>query len=211
MSIASGVLETDGTILRCLTDAEPRFAGIIEAAGPIRMETGGDAFEALAGAIIAQQLSGKAAETIRDRVTAMMGGRVTADGVLAAPDADFRATGVSGQKTRYLKCLAEAMNGGRIRPEEFGEMEDEAVIGRLVSVKGIGRWTAEMFLIFSLGRPDVFSPGDGGLQRAVMKLYGLQEIPAREELVRIGERWRPYRTFASLYLWKSLSVRTPDF
>ncbi|MHB8963983.1 MAG: DNA-3-methyladenine glycosylase family protein [Saccharofermentanales bacterium] len=204
-------LKTDESILQALRVKEPLFGSIIESCGPIEMELSEDPFAALASAIVSQQLSGRVAEVIWGRVAALLDGQITAERVLATADESFREAGLSNSKTKYLKCLSEAVLSGLIRPAEFSVMDSEAIIQSLVAVKGIGRWTAEMFLIFSLGRPDVFSPGDGGLQRAVKKLYGLEEIPSAEELSSISSRWKPYRTYASLYLWRSLSVKPPNF
>jgi len=205
------MLKTDESILQVLREKEPLFGPIIESCGPIEMELSEDPFTALASAIVSQQLSGRVAEVIWGRVAALLDGQITAERVLATADERFREAGLSNSKTKYLKCLSDAVQSGLVRPEEFPGMENEAIIAELVAVKGIGRWTAEMFLMFSLGRPDVFSPGDGGLQRAVKKIYGLEEIPSAEELAVISERWKPYRTFASFYLWRSLSVKPPNF
>ncbi|MHB1452333.1 MAG: DNA-3-methyladenine glycosylase family protein [Saccharofermentanales bacterium] len=205
------MLKTDESILLALLEREPLFGNIIEVCGPIEMPLSEDPFTALASAIVSQQLSGRVAEVIWGRVVALLGGDATPEGVLAVPDEIFRKAGLSNAKTKYLKCLAEAVLGGVVRPGEFQDMDDEAIIRSLVAVKGIGRWTAEMFLMFSLGRPDVFSAGDGGLQRAVKKLYGLDGIPSADELIAISSRWKPYRTFASFYLWRSLSVKPPNF
>lgn len=204
-------IKADESILQALKEKEPLFENVIEACGPIEMELAEDAYTALASAIVSQQLSGRVAEVIWGRVVALLGGDVTAERVLATADESFREAGLSNSKTKYLKYLSEAVLGGLVKPGEFPGMEDEEIIQSLVAVKGIGRWTAEMFLMFSLGRPDVFSPGDGGLQRAVKKLYGLEEIPSAYELIAISDRWKPYRTFASFYLWRSLSVKPPNF
>lgn len=205
------ILKADESILQALKEKEPLFGNVIEACGPIEMELAEDAYTALASAIVSQQLSGRVAEVIWGRVVALLGGDVTAERVLATADERFREAGLSNSKTKYLRCLSEAVLGGLVKPGEFPDMEDEEIIQSLVAVKGIGRWTAEMFLMFSLGRTDVFSPGDGGLQRAVKKLYGLEEIPSSDELIAISDRWKPYRTFASFYLWRSLSVKPPNF
>lgn len=166
------------------------------------MESAGMLFADLARSIAGQQLSGKAATTIWGRVEKLLSGEITPIKYLATADEDLRQAGLSGNKTKYIKNLAEAVQNGTIQLDKMKDLTDEEVIAQLTTVKGIGRWTAEMFLIFSLARPDVFSFGDGGLYNAMKKLYGGVLTRAKQE--EITERWKPYRTYASLLLWESL-------
>ncbi len=166
-------------------------------------------FESLVDAIISQQLSGKAAETIGKRFKALFSKTKfpSPAEVLAKSDEELRAVGISGSKANYIKNIARAMENGSLNFRRISKMTDEEIIAMLTAIKGIGRWTAEMFLIFSLGRPDVFSFGDLGLRNAVKKLYGLRQDPSIQKLKTLSAKWRPYRTTASLHLWGSLDNR----
>ena len=164
-----------------------------------------DPFRALVHAIISQQLSSKAAATIERRVYALLGGAVpTPADVAAVSDAQLRAAGMSAQKIRYLRDLSARVESGALDLASLHELPDEAVIAALTQVKGIGRWTAEMFLMFRLHRPDVLPVGDLGIVRAVQRVYRLRTVPTPERLLRLGEPWRPYRSVACWYLWASL-------
>ncbi len=166
-------------------------------------------FESLVGAIISQQLSGKAAETIGKRFKALFP-KIKFPSpaeVLAKSDEELRAVGISGSKASYIKNIARAMEDGSLNFRRIKKMTDEEIITMLTAIKGIGRWTAEMFLIFSLGRPDVFSFGDLGLRNAVKKLYGLRQDPTIQKLKALSAKWQPHRTAASLHLWASLDNR----
>lgn len=164
-----------------------------------------DHFSALARAIVGQQLSTKAATTIYRRFVELLPGqRVTGESVAAATDAQLRAVGLSRQKTAYLRDLCARVNDGSLRLDALDSMSDEEVIAALSQVKGIGRWTAEMFLIFRLHRPDVLPVGDLGIVNAVQKVYRLRKKPDARRIAKIGEAWRPYRSVASWYLWRSL-------
>jgi DNA-3-methyladenine glycosylase II len=163
-----------------------------------------DPFTALIQAIVSQQLSTKAAATIGARVMALCGGVPTPDALEALTDAELRAAGLSGQKTRYMRDLSRRVLDGSLPLAEIEELDDEAVITSLMAVKGIGRWTAEMFLIFRLQRPDVFPIGDLGIIKAVQQNYRLRRLPSPKRLAEIGEHWRPYRSVACWYLWASL-------
>ena len=182
---------------------------LIDARGPIDADTDRrgsrpDAFVALARAIVGQQLSTKAARSIWTRVDETLGGEPSAATVAAAEAQDLRAAGLSNSKVAYLKALADHVASGELDLDRLSELADEDVIAALIEVKGIGRWTAEMFLIFHLGRPDVMSAGDLGIRRAIELAYGLEELPGPTDLERIAEPWRPHRTLACLYLWRSL-------
>ena len=165
----------------------------------------GDAYGALVRSIVGQQLSTKAARTIYGRLADHFGGRApTPEELLAADGETLRAVGLSRQKTSYLRDLASRVLDGTLELERLDGLPDDEIAARLVSVKGLGRWTADMFLMFHLGRPDVLPVGDLGIRRAVEKAYGLDQIPSAEQLRSLAEPWRPHRTLACLYLWKSL-------
>jgi DNA-3-methyladenine glycosylase II len=184
---------------------------LIDEGGPIdprddRRRSRPDPFEAIARAIVGQQLSTKAAGSIWERVVAALDERRTTSGeILAADPAVLRAAGLSQAKVAYLRDLAERVESGTLDLGRLSTLADEDVIAELIRIKGVGRWTAEMFLIFHLGRPDVISTGDLGIRRAVQLAYGLDELPGPTDLVRIAEPWRPHRTLGCLYLWRSLA------
>jgi DNA-3-methyladenine glycosylase II len=163
-----------------------------------------DPFRALLHAIIAQQLSTKAAATIEGRFAALFEGRPTAAAIGAMPDARLRAVGISPQKLGYIRDLCARTLDGSLALDALNALPDEEVIAALTSVKGIGRWTAEMFLMFRLHRPDVLPIGDLGIVKAVQRAYKLRLAPTPVRLTRLGENWRPYRSVACWYLWASL-------
>ena len=161
-------------------------------------------FTALVRAIISQQLSTKAAATIAARFDALFGGFPTPEQVAATPDERLRGVGLSGQKIGYLRDLCRQIGDGSLPLHGLDALNDDEVIASLTRVKGIGRWTAEMFLMFRLHRPDVLPVGDLGIVKAVQKAYRLRKLPSPDRLVRLGEAWRPYRSVACWYLWASL-------
>jgi len=163
-----------------------------------------DAFTALTHAIISQQLSTKAAATIARRFDALFDGPPTPAAVARLTDEQLRAVGFSSQKVRYIRDLSARVADGSVPLNQVNELPDEDVIQSLTRVKGIGRWTAEMFLMFRLHRPDVLPVDDLGILKAVQRAYGLRKMPRPERLTKIGEPWRPYRSVACWYLWKSL-------
>jgi DNA-3-methyladenine glycosylase II len=163
----------------------------------------GNAFQALARAIVGQQISVKAAASIWARF-ATLAKTVKPGNVVALADADLRACGFSGQKCAYVKDLAARFHAGEVRPHRWHRMGDEAIIEELVQVKGIGRWTVEMFLMFTLHRPDVLPVDDLGLRRAMERAYNGGRPLTKDRMRAIGEPWAPYRTVASWYLWRSL-------
>ena len=174
-----------------------------------------DRFEALCRIVAGQQVSTAAARTVWGRVRESFGGppqpaQLTGPGAVAR----LRAAGLSGRKASYMVGIAAAIEAGELRPAELDRATDEEVIGTLVALKGLGRWSAEMFLIFDLGRPDVFSGGDLGLRRGIQIAYGLEKPPTPERAVEIAERWRPNRSLASLYLWAAaggaLAIEAPE-
>jgi DNA-3-methyladenine glycosylase II len=169
-----------------------------------------DAYGALLRTIVGQQLSTKAARTIHERVLGLFGGRTpTPEELLAVSEEDLRGAGLSGRKVTYIRDLAAHVQDGELELDRLDELSDEEVIEEIVAVRGLGRWSAEMFLMFHLERPDVFSGGDLGLRRAIQVAYGLEEMPTPDEAVERAERWRPHRTLAAVYLWESLAMPTP--
>jgi DNA-3-methyladenine glycosylase II len=198
--------------VRHLKRTDPVLAKIIGEVGPFRIRVNPRRFQALARAIMFQQLAGRAAAAIYLRFVRLFPGRAfpTAAQVLAASDQQLRGAGLSRQKIMYLRDLATHVANESLNFHRFAAMSDEQVIAELIRVKGIGRWTAEMFLMFNLGRPDVLPLDDLGLRTAVRNAYGLPALPAKKELEQIGERWRPYRTAASWYLWQSTRIVLPS-
>jgi DNA-3-methyladenine glycosylase II len=167
-------------------------------------------FPALVRTITAQQISTKAAATIHGRLVALMPGGVSPTGLLALTDVQMRQAGLSRQKTTYLRDLATKVLSGELPVHALHELEDEAVIDAIVKVKGLGRWSAEMFLMFRLRRPDVLPVDDLGIVNAIQRLYGLRKRPKPDRIRKIAEAWRPYRTIACWYLWRSLENTPVD-
>jgi DNA-3-methyladenine glycosylase II len=166
-----------------------------------------DPFRALLHAIIAQQLSTKAAATIEARFAALFDGRPTAAAIAAVPDDRLRAVGLSAQKLGYIRDLCARTLEGSLVLDALESLPDEDVVVALTNVKGIGRWTAEMFLMFRLHRPDVLPVGDLGIVKAVQRAYKMRLAPTPVRLTRLGENWRPYRSVACWYLWASLDTK----
>ena len=164
-----------------------------------------DPFQALVHAIISQQLSTRAAATIASRVDALLGGVPTPASLAGVSDAELRTAGLSGRKVSYLRALSAHVGEGSLVLSALDAMADEDVIAALTQIKGVGRWTAEMFLMFRLHRPDVLPVGDLGIGKAVQRAYRLRTFPSPTRLLRLGESWRPYRSVACWYLWASLS------
>jgi DNA-3-methyladenine glycosylase II len=201
---------------KALAASDPTMAALIERVGKIDIATRlerrqeerpADAYGALLRAIVGQQLSTKAARTIYLRVLDFFGGTTPSpEQLLEASEADLRACGLSGRKTEYVRDLAAHVLSGELELDRLEALSDEEVIAEIVAVRGLGQWTAEMFLLFHLQRPDVLSGGDLGIRKAVQIEYGLEEMPAPKRVLEIGEVWRPYRSLASLYLWESLAA-----
>jgi len=205
---------------RELAAADPTMATLIERVGKIDIATRlrrrseerpADAYGALLRAIVGQQLSTKAARTIYGRILELFDGSTPApEQLLEAEEADLRAAGLSGRKVEYVRDLAAHVLDGELELDRLGELSDEEVIAEIVAVRGLGQWTAEMFLLFHLERPDVLSGGDLGIRKAVQIEYGLAEMPPPARVLEIGEAWRPHRSLASLYLWESLAIAPID-
>src|SRR5262245_21641324 len=186
---------------------DPVLGAVIRRHGPCGLAAAQrpDHFAALVRAITGQQLSTKAAATIYARLVALMpGGHPTPEALAAVTDGELRGVGMSRQKSAYFRDLCDTVTCGALRLASLSAMSDEEVIAALTQVKGIGRWSAEMFLIFRLHRPDVLPVDDLGIVNAVKKVYGLRKKPSADRLRKIGDTWRPYRSVASWYLWRSL-------
>ena len=193
-----------------LKKSDPVLAEIIERIGPCRMQFGKPTFHTLAESILYQQLNGKAAATIFDRFTALAGDPLTPQGILKLTDAEMRAVGLSRQKTSYLRDLSEKTAAGLLEFQRMPEMPEEEVITHLTQVKGVGVWTAHMFLMFSLGRPDILPVGDYGVQAAIKKHYKKRKWPKPAVMEKIAKPWTPYRSIACWYLWRSLDIKTVE-
>jgi DNA-3-methyladenine glycosylase II len=191
--------------IRHLQAADPVMGGIIQQVGPYRIEFRDPGFETLVKSIVYQQLSGRVAQVIFGRlVAAVPGGLLTPENILALRPAKMRTLGLSKQKTAYIRDLARLTRAGTVDFAELPALPDGEVIERLTKVKGVGVWTAHMFLIFALRRTNVLPSGDLGIRAAIRKAYGFAELPKPAEIEVLGERWRPYCTVAAWYLWRSL-------
>lgn len=217
-----------------LKKSDPVMRGIIERIGPFKMQYGEPTFHSLAEAIIYQQLNGKAALTIFNRFAALAGKPLTPEGILKITPEQMRSVGLSKQKSSYLLDMAERAHKGALDFSRLSEMSEEEVIEHLTQVKGVGVWTAHMFLMFTLRRPDILPTGDFGIRMAMYKNYlekrakrngavvtiKVKEksdkkpkkikiiLPTPEQMQKIAKRWEPYRSIACWYLWQSLDVKT---
>ncbi len=208
--------EVSAAARKALSAADPVMADLIERIGKLDVKTRlkrrseerpADAYGALLRAIVGQQLSTKAARTIYGRVIEIFGGRTPSpEELLEASEKDLRGAGLSGRKVEYVRDLASHVIAGELEVDRLDRVPDEEVIEEIVAVRGLGQWTAEMFLLFHLERPDVLSGGDLGIRKAVQIEYGLEEMPPPTQVLEIGEPWRPHRSLASLYLWESLAA-----
>jgi len=188
-----------------LADVDPVMRGLIRRVGPYRIQYSPPSYQTMVKAIILQQLSGKVAARMFARLLEAAGdGDLTPQRVLSLTPVRLRELGLSRQKIAYIRELAERTIAGEVNFESLKELPDEEVVRRLTALKGIGIWTVQMFLIFALRRPDVMPSADLGIRAAVRKAYGYRELPAPAEVERLAEPWRPYRTVASWYLWRSL-------
>jgi len=188
-----------------LKRADPVLGAIIERVGPCTIQYAEPDFETLVRSIVFQQLSGKSARAIFARLKEAAGGdsRMTPEGILALGAEDLRRVGLSQQKTRYLRDIAEKTQAGSINFRRLPRLSDDAVIGHLTAAKGVGVWTAQMFLLFALGRPDVLATGDLGIRSAIRKSYRLRALPTHAKVERIGKKWHPHCSVACWYLWRS--------
>jgi DNA-3-methyladenine glycosylase II len=194
--------------LNHLKKCDPIMCAIIERVGAFRMEFGPPEFHSLAESILYQQLNGKAAATIFKRFTDLAGDPLTPAGILKLSDAELRGVGLSKQKSAYLKDLAEKTAAGLLDFSRLAELSDAEVIKHLTQVKGVGVWTAHMFLMFTLQRPDILPTGDYGIQAAMKKHYKKRQWPKPHIMEKIAKPWAPYRSIACWYLWRSLDIKT---
>jgi DNA-3-methyladenine glycosylase II len=190
---------------RLLARRDPVLRDLMRAHGPCGLASAQhtDPFRALVSAIISQQLSTRAAATIKARLDTLVGAPLSPKRLAAIPDEALRGVGLSRQKVAYIRDLSDRVATGAVALDALDHMSDDAVVEALTSVKGIGRWTAEMFLMFRLHRPDVLPVGDLGIVNAIKKVYGIRK-PTPARLMKLGEQWRPYRSVACWYLWASL-------
>jgi len=206
---AAQVLPSNGSpdsALAHLRSVDPILAGIIARVGTYAMQYHEPTFRALVRSIVFQQLHGKAARAIFDRLLQKAGGEITPESILKLRPTQMRAIGLSKQKLTYIRDLARKTRDGLVEFERFPEMSDEEVIAELTQVKGIGEWTAHMFLMFALRRPNILPVGDFGVRSAIRKAYGMKVMPKPRTMERIAKSWHPYRSVASWYLWRSLDV-----
>ena len=189
-----------------LRAADPVLAKIIDRVGEYAMQYHEPTFRALARSIVFQQLHGKAARTIFDRLLTKAGGEITPESILKLRPAQMRSVGLSKQKLTYIRDLAGKTRDGVVEFSKFPQMSEEEIIAELTLVKGIGEWTAHMFLMFALRRPNVLPTGDYGVRSAMRKAYGMKVMPKPRTMHRIAKSWHPYCSIASWYMWRSLDV-----
>jgi len=191
-------------ILEHLKRGDARLGELIERVGPCGLSRKPAEFQTLAGAVLAQQLSSKAASTIQGRLVAALGGRLAPEGLLELTVEELRGLGLSRPKAGYLLGLAQMTVARELDFEALPELSDQEVIRHLTRAKGVGEWTAQMFLMFALGRLDVLPVADLGIRNAMQRLYRMKKPPAPERMERVARPWRPYATVACWYLWRSL-------
>jgi len=189
-----------------LRSADPVLGAIIQRVGAYAMQYHEPTFRALVRSIVFQQLHGKAARTIFDRLVDKAGGEITPDSILKLRPTQMRAVGLSKQKLTYIRDLARKTRDGVVEFQRFPQMRDEEIIAELTEVKGIGQWTAHMFLMFALRRPDILPTGDYGVRAAMRKAYGMKVMPKPRTMERIAKCWHPYCSVASWYMWRSLDI-----
>jgi len=192
--------------LKHLKAADPVLSEVIIRHGPCTLKPSSDApFHALASSIISQQISAGAARSIKGKLFADLGvEQFTSENILGLTPRHLKEAGLSRSKQDYLRGIALAIQNGELEFDFLAKCEDEEIVAKLTALKGVGKWTAEMFLIFGLGRPDILSLGDVGIKRGFKLVYGLQEVPTEDKMILISEPWRPYRSIASWYLWRSI-------
>jgi DNA-3-methyladenine glycosylase II len=192
-----------------LRKSDPVLSVIIKSVGSYKMNYDDPAFASLAEAIVYQQLHGKAAATIFKRLTDLTGLPLTPQGILKLSEEQMRGAGLSKQKLSYLRDLAAKAASGEVDFAKLPDLPDDEVIKELTKIKGIGVWTAQMFLMFSLRRPNVLPTGDLGIQMAIRKHYRKRKLPKPAQMEKIAKCWEPYRSVACWYLWRSLDIKTP--
>ena len=186
---------------------DPVIAKIAKDIGNIHFKSRKGHYKSLVRSIISQQISSTAARTIHKKFIKIVGSRFIPQAILQLPQEHFRSVGLSPQKITYILALSQKIHSKEINIRKFGMLSDEEIIEQLTSIKGIGRWTAQMFLIFSLNRPDVLPLDDLGVKKGMMKSYHLMELPSKETMEKIAEKWKPYRSLGSWYMWRSLDSK----
>lgn len=195
--------------VRHLKTVDPVLASVIDRVGKCTLvpRTEGTHFDYVVRSIVYQQLSGKAAGTIHGRFLNLLSPKKPAAGqILNIAEPELRKVGLSGQKAKYIRSVAEQTHSGQLAIEKLHELSDEEIIAALTRIKGVGVWTAQMFLMFRLGRPDVLPINDLGIQKGVQLAYGLRKLPKPDRVEKIGKKWAPYRTVGSWYMWRLLDV-----
>ena len=193
--------------LRHLCKSDPILADVIRRVGPFALKPRRGRFQSLVRSILAQQISTTVARSMLRKLEArLLPNKLSPDNLAQLSFDDLRSLGLSRQKATYLQDLTARVLDGSVRLHRVHRLTDEEIIAELIQVKGIGRWTVQMFLIFCLGRPDVFAPDDFGLRSAIQRLYGFNELPKRAQAEQIAAPWRPHATIASWYLWRSLEL-----
>jgi DNA-3-methyladenine glycosylase II len=205
-AILPDLKESSDAALAHLRAADPVLAAVIDRVGKYAMQYHEPTFRALVRSIVFQQLHGKAARTIFDRLQNKAGGEITPESILKLRPAQMRSVGLSKQKLTYIRDLARKTRDGLVEFDKFPQMSDEQVIAELTSVKGIGQWTAHMFLMFALRRPNILPTGDYGVRSAMRKAYGIKVMPKPRTMEHIAKCWHPYCSIASWYMWRSLDV-----
>lgn len=194
-------------VARHFRSVDPTLAAVIDRVGPFGLKLDRNRFGMLVRSIISQQISTSAARSIRQRLIKLVAPeRITPASISRLSLDELRGVGLSGRKAEFVHELAQKVNDGALKLSRLARLEDEAIIEELVELRGVGRWTAQMFLIFSLGRLDVFPYDDFGVRSAIRRLYGLSELPGRKACLEIGACWTPYASIASWYCWRSLEL-----
>ncbi len=192
---------------RTLRRRDPVLGAVIRRVGACELKRGGDPYRYLVRSVLYQQITGAAGRAIEKRLHAAFGGRVPMPALLRIADAEtLRSVGLSRQKIASIHAIATAFDERTLDGRKLARLDDDAVVEAVTQVRGVGEWTAHMLLMFSLGRPDVLPVGDYGVCKAARDLYGLADLPKRAELEALGERWRPYRSIATWYLWRSTEL-----
>jgi DNA-3-methyladenine glycosylase II len=195
---------------RALRRNDALLGAVIRRVGACEIKRHGDPYRYLVRSVLHQQITGKAAAAIEKRLRASFGGRVPAPARLRAADVEtLRGAGLSRQKIASLHAIAAAFDDRMLDARKLARLDEAAVVELVTQIRGVGEWTAHMLLLFSLGRPDILPVGDYGVRKAARDLYGLADLPRRKELEDLGERWRPYRSLATWYLWRSLDNGIP--
>lgn len=195
---------------RHIAGVHPPLARVIHEVGPCSLQPMPDLFRVLVSTVVSQQISVKAAESIMDRICACVGRRgLSARSLLACRDADLRACGLSAAKLRTLRAVSAEIVGRKLKLDRLPELDDQKVADALLPIPGIGPWSVQMVLIFGLGRLDVLPVGDLGFRHGVRDLFELGEVPTVEEMTALAESWRPYRTVATWYVWRSRRLKLP--